>query len=437
MEINNKIAEISQVTNGLINPQCNPVDAMEQCNKLARLLGDISGLDLDNPGDTGGSSTTENGLALSPFLAAQCVTIPVRTQQFFRGINQFFCDVKNSNHTTLDILYAGCGPYATLLFPLLCVHQDSKVNLTLIDIHESSIDAVRRLFDGANLANVNLTFDVADAAKWRPDPCNCQFDLIVSETMDAALKSEPQVAIFGHLYQYLKPNGTLIPESIALRAILFDQTDSCEFGTFFELNKKTCVNMGLKNRLHIRGELPLTEEQKRRFTNFTVTTEVEVFAGHKIARNASDITSDLNFKYLDLTQQNSIEFYYQVTENPGFRFQLNQYQAPPVPASFNIKTSSGVPYLYLFWQNTVWGFHKKRLLQTSPQQEPWLLWENVLAMFSAFNADLQQCIAKVLAHHPPNFADFEDWFLHQYGQLDEQSVIALNQKLAAKHAETQ
>jgi hypothetical protein len=69
-------------------------------------------------------------------------------------------------------------------------------------------------------------FEQADATRYRcPDWQRPH--LVISETMKAALESEPQVAITRNLAPQLVHGGLLVPERIELHATLVDP--SCEF----------------------------------------------------------------------------------------------------------------------------------------------------------------------------------------------------------------
>ncbi|TMP68404.1 class I SAM-dependent methyltransferase, partial [Pseudoalteromonas ruthenica] len=76
----------------------------------------------------------------------------------------------------------------------------------------------------------------ADATEWQATEPQ-SFDIIISETMTALLKREPQVFIFAHLSQYLKPSGVLIPEEVSLKSWLVNQAEpDYLLGEFFKLD---------------------------------------------------------------------------------------------------------------------------------------------------------------------------------------------------------
>ena len=67
---------------------------------------------------SGGETLTSNGLALSPTMAAMCANDFVRTIQFIRGTHAAIADIRERfPDRPARVLYAGCGPYATLAVP--------------------------------------------------------------------------------------------------------------------------------------------------------------------------------------------------------------------------------------------------------------------------------------------------------------------------------
>jgi hypothetical protein len=440
--INTLFEQIAQVTKLIVSDHCTVDETQENVTQLARLLAQTSKMDFKTAEQNVGSSETDNGVALSPLLAAGCAFNHVRTQQFQRGIHQYLTEARDKTadqkeQRPLDILYAGTGPYATLLFPVLLLHRDLAINLIIIDIYEASTRAVSKLIESAKFVNIQLNSYTDDATKWRPESNHPNFDLIISETMDRGLKREPQVSVFKHLSQFLKPEGCLIPKEISISATLTDSHTHCNLGTIFNLNKDTSEQLLEQNKAYFEGEVSLNQHHSQEFTKLVISTEINTFGSYFIRRNEIEITTDFSYQYLDLSNAKSIPYKYTMDKDPGFTFSLPFYQAPPPPESLVIDTLSGTPYLYVFWQDVLWNFHKPRRSPEFMELQGWLKWENVLLMFDAYKADLQLCIQEVMAIHPPCFKRFETWFLDKFGALNEQDLKALNRSIALSHENKQ
>jgi len=159
-------------------------------------------------------SVLASGVAINPAAAAYCLKDYQRTLQFIAGIQAALCDLERRVPPgPIRVLYAGCGPFATLLMPLLAKWSASRVECHLLDIHAQSLCSVQALVANFELGPISLNYHCADATHWQTE---LTFDLIIAETMQKALEQEPQLAVTAHLSNLLKPQGIFIPEQITL-----------------------------------------------------------------------------------------------------------------------------------------------------------------------------------------------------------------------------
>lgn len=172
-----------------------------------------------------GDTFLNGGVAISPHMAARCLFDPLRTVRFLRGIHAGIHEaMRRFPGERIQILYAGCGPYATLLLPLTTRFAPEQVQFTLIDIHKISIEAVCRIVETLGLQNYIHACVQTDAITYR-HPSHIPLHLVISETMQAGLRREPQVAIMRNLLPQLAANGIFIPESIRVEACFSSSKD--------------------------------------------------------------------------------------------------------------------------------------------------------------------------------------------------------------------
>ena len=156
------------------------------------------------------------GVALSSLGAADCVDDHLRTTFFIKGVHTALTRLFDKNPgKPVNVLYAGCGPYATLLLPLLPLFPSTAINAIVLDINSPSLECVQNIIKAVGLQAHQLKLECADATTFtKPD--DFEIDLCISETMHYALTSEPQVAIIKNLAPQLPAHGILIPQQISI-----------------------------------------------------------------------------------------------------------------------------------------------------------------------------------------------------------------------------
>lgn len=161
------------------------------------------------------------GLTLAPATAAACLLDHVRTARFLGALAAAITDARARTRAPVEVLYAGCGPFAPLFFPLTAALPRGCARFTLLDAHAASIACVRRLSAAFGAEPWLRDAAAADACDWcaRQPP-----QVIVAEAMQAGLAHEPQVALMRALAPQLAPAGVLVPERVTLRACLADLT---------------------------------------------------------------------------------------------------------------------------------------------------------------------------------------------------------------------
>lgn len=164
--------------------------------------------------DRSNETHVSGGIALSSYDAAICVKEYLRTSRFIRGTYLAIRELmERFPGQQLNILYAGCGPFATILLPLLPLFDARDIRLTLLDINVHSIESVKGLIAKLGFDDHIREFVLGDAVTYR-FPAGLPLHLVVSETMFQALIREPQVSITANLAPQITENGILVPQEI-------------------------------------------------------------------------------------------------------------------------------------------------------------------------------------------------------------------------------
>src|SRR6185503_116125 len=159
--------ELTQITEELLLSD-NPGTLEKTALRLHQLFSDITHLN-DGPDDIRDSTgeLVSNGVALAPIDAARCVLDSGRTSKFLRGTCAAIMEARKRFPVgPIEILYAGCGPFATLVLPLTTRFKPDQIQLTLIDTHARALELARGLFQAFGLSDYVRDYIQTDATTY-------------------------------------------------------------------------------------------------------------------------------------------------------------------------------------------------------------------------------------------------------------------------------
>lgn len=213
------------------------VDAAKSISKLYnRILHEFV---LDTAFKSTEPTTVDGGIALSSQHALDCLEDPFRTTRFLKAVHHAILDCFDLFPSEkINILYAGCGPAAPLLIPLLGLFKPSQISITLLDLNETSLSSVSILIQKLEFQGYFRDSVLADATTYK-FPAEFPLHLVVTETMDKGLTKEPQVRITQNLASQIIPRGILIPEEIKI----YTEHSFYSNEPYFDINKDV-FNLG-------------------------------------------------------------------------------------------------------------------------------------------------------------------------------------------------
>jgi len=284
-----------------------------------------------------------NGKALGTTWAALCIRDILRTKTFIKGLFNAIDYVKETKEGPVHVIYAGTGPFATLILPIMATYPEEKVQFTLLEINKVSFESTNRVINKLGFDRYIKGMVNEDATKYVVNPDD-QIDILVSETMQRALEREQQVPIVMNIMRQLKADSILIPEKITLDLCLMNMTkfqaglmnteeESCiiKLGHIFELSREKIIAYYLANQTDNRQlrfprlsfDLPI--EQMDEFNQLVILTEIQVFGEDRIGFNESGLTTPLILEDLSGQQEElTVNIRYCVNEDPGIEYQLIQ-----------------------------------------------------------------------------------------------------------------
>lgn len=394
--------------------------------ELADVLAQITGVSAQDDPCSWESIVLDTGVAISPNQAARCLLEVLRSQRFMQGVAQAVED-KLADSDQVDILYAGTGPYGLLILPYLAVYRSSRIKVTLLDIHEKNITAVNQLLDVLQLRERVDCVAQADATQWQP-PKGQQFDVILSETMNTFLRREPQVWIFSHLQQYLKPDGILIPEKIHLRAwlVFSGKPEAPDFllGDLFVLDRHRAQRLQQGDLSSLSGDIAVPDSCPQH-NCLKLTTDIQIYENYSLGEKESSLNMPIYRRDLALLAGGKIQFFYRQSPFPEFAFELPRVPFDGRLPEFDEAGSLGIFHLKRIWKKSRLS-HSQRLDKAISDAE----WDLDLMVYGEL--DLQLALAIRMVFQSATFEEFEQWLLAANdGFIEPARIARLNQRITA------
>lgn len=337
MDSENIKKNLAEITQKLIGENDNSLALKKTLAEFKFLLEKVSGLNQEAPINSE-NIMLPTGKAIGPKWAGMCLEDIPRTHKFIKGIYGAVQKVLNENPTKpATIIYAGTGPFAPLVLPLLSLFKPSELQLILLEVNSVSIQSLKRIIKGFDAYPYIKAIYHCDAANFIL-PSEFEADILLVECMQHGLVREPQVGITYNLLPQMKSEAILIPEEISLHVALVDMDKKAEYFSIennkaernYYINSEAVFTLNkaevLQHHSVFKNEDYTFPEEERYFSKeqlethdfITISTEITIFQNLSLLIDESGLTAPMLLADLNHDQKViGAKTQYVVNSNPG------------------------------------------------------------------------------------------------------------------------
>ncbi|HEX3022555.1 MAG TPA: phytanoyl-CoA dioxygenase [Lachnospiraceae bacterium] len=289
--MNKQFEELKRITEIILTKVEEYGELKQACDELFQFFSELSGLTMDKE-ETREDYYLPGGKAIGTVWAGMCVKEFMRTKKFLTGIYKAILHAQKRFHgQPLHILYAGSGPFGTLLVPLTTKFTPEEIQITFLDINPKSLESLRTIINELQLDTYVKEIILCDASCYRADR-QTPIHMVVTETMQRALYKEPQVSITANLAPQMVEGGILIPQNIKIDAVLLDSKRDIErmtgvkeaeqdfyyyLDTIMDLNQSSINAYDRDRRTFLEYEVCLPDHIEDRYDSLSLLTDIQVF----------------------------------------------------------------------------------------------------------------------------------------------------------------
>lgn len=210
---------INTISDTILDESSTPEELRAALDAFVRSCSEVTTIQPDPSFDAWAEdSFLADGVAINTQAAAHCALDYQRSVVFIRGVNAAISSLRSHlGDEPLEILYAGCGPFATLILPLLGKFLPGELKLYFLDYHQRSLDSVKLLLSHFGYSRHTVQTIKGDACNYRHTG---KLHLVLAETMQKSLEQEPQFAVTANLAPQLLSSGVFIPQRIEVALCL-------------------------------------------------------------------------------------------------------------------------------------------------------------------------------------------------------------------------
>lgn len=311
---------IKKLSATILENQSNPSKTKEAIDEIHKHFLEITRLESMNKGMQNLAAVpTASGMALSLNHAAACFIDYQRTSKFLKGMVSLI-HKKQQQHPneTINIFYAGCGPYAPFITLVAPLFDSKEVQFSALEINATSIKMAKNLINELGLSDYVNEYYTADAVTFQiPDAT--KYHILFSETLDALLYRESYVPILWNMLPQLSENCAIIPNNVIVQASMTfplqqeeKERKEKEIATILNVREAVSVNDGNKTLPESFAPITINLNGEKRYHTMIVDTKVHIYQNIWLHRNESSLSIPLEMEIVYPLEAPNVTFYYQL-----------------------------------------------------------------------------------------------------------------------------
>ncbi|MHA7057188.1 SAM-dependent methyltransferase [Aquimarina sp. M1] len=326
MNLLKPIPNIKKLTNQLLKKDSTHEDNVNIINEIHEYFNQIttiSGYDMEF--NHLAAVPTASGMALSLNHAAQCLLDYKRTVIFLKGLVKAIKDAQNDNpNETIQIFYAGCGPYAPFVTLVAPLFETSEVQFSVLEINKDSLDFAKKLIEKLSLIDYIKDYYQADAVTFSI-PESKSFHILFSETLDALLFRESYVPILANMLPQLSSDIILIPNNVLLKVdLLSNDKDTTEVITKIVFDTRHSVGSLEKELPQDFPSETVKLDSTKNNDRIIIDTEVHIYDNLRLTRGESSLTIPFEINLKNSLLHKNISFTYQLKPQVGLIYEFTK-----------------------------------------------------------------------------------------------------------------
>ncbi|AUP80740.1 SAM-dependent methyltransferase [Flavivirga eckloniae] len=328
--IKNTVLDIKTLSSSLLTNSSNQAHVEKTLNDIHALFQDITAITgYDVKIEHLAAVPTSKGKALGLNHAAQCLLDYKRTVKFLQAVVTAIQE-KQKLHPgeTINIFYAGCGPYAPFVTLVAPLFNSNEIQFSVLEINKNSLESAKKLIDSLELSDYVKETHLADAVTFKvPNPDD--FHILISETLDALLYRECYVPILFNMLPQFNKNITLIPENVCLNLTFTynlpeKNTGNTEYSAGTILDVREAISSH-NNNTNIPPQLPdkiFDLKSMNNYKSMIIDTEVHIHNNLRLTRSESSLTLPFEMALEQPFSGNAIIFTYHMGYDIELKYRL-------------------------------------------------------------------------------------------------------------------